>query len=147
MITSLNVAIAKYNGNRKNDMYIIGFLYHDNIYMWKTKKLIKKSLFMDRGDLRMNFTETIKKKVLKSKNCIYFCTIDELVTFIDRTKKCCCLGEAFERAITEYYGQKWFKDWIPYYKGCDLYVNDIGISIKFAHRCTVARQKSLYYTE
>ena len=144
MITSKNVMIAKYNANRKNDYYIIGFVYDDNVYMYVTKQLIHKSLYTDNGNLRMHYTKEIKEKVLKSKKCKFFCSLDELITFIDKANRCNSLGEAFEKATTEYYGKKWEKDWIPYYQGCDLYVNGKGISIKLASHCTIARQKSFY---
>ena len=143
MVTSLNHAIAKYNAKKKCNAYIIGFLYADTVFVYNTKVLPHKALYMDCGNLRMHFSEALKRKLIVSKNCTKFCSLDKLITYIDKSIKCNSLGEAFERMITEYHNQKWYKDYVPFYKGNDLTVNDIGYSIKFANKCTIARQKSL----
>jgi hypothetical protein len=47
-------------------------------------------------------------------------------------------GDSFERTIREMYGIEHKHDNVPFYKGCDIVVNNIGYSIKWenAQLCT-----------
>ena len=51
-------------------------------------------------------------------------------------------GENFEQLVTEYYGQRWEKDNVPFTKAGDIEVNGIAFQIKF-EKATFCNEKSL----
>lgn len=51
-------------------------------------------------------------------------------------------GEVFEKMVTEYYGQKWKKDSVPFTKDGDLTVNEVAYQLKF-ECATFCSEKSL----
>lgn len=40
-------------------------------------------------------------------------------------------GEVFEKLVTEYYGQEWHKDHIPFTECGDININEVEVQIKF----------------
>lgn len=133
-------AIKKYNKLRLNQTYIIGFEYEGMVYGWWTPTLPHKALYMDDNNLRMHFSQAIKRQVIKKKTCKPLCNIEALDGFKDKSIHCINRGEAFERMISEeVYNISWEKDYVPFTKGNDL----LNISIKYANKCTIARAKSL----
>ena len=51
-------------------------------------------------------------------------------------------GEIFEKLVTEYFGQVWVKDNIPFTEAGDIEVNGISYQIKF-QKATFCNEKSL----
>ena len=51
-------------------------------------------------------------------------------------------GEIFEKMITEFYGQKWTKDNVPFTEDGDLAINGIAYQIKF-EKATFTNEKIL----
>ena len=51
-------------------------------------------------------------------------------------------GEIFEKLVTEFYGQKWEKDNVPFTDDGDLTVNGIAYQIKF-QKATFTSEKQL----
>ena len=51
-------------------------------------------------------------------------------------------GEVFEKLITEYFGQTWVKDNIPYTEAVDIEVDGIAYQIKF-EKATFTNEKTL----
>lgn len=133
-------ALRKYNKLRVNQSYIIGFEYEGIVYGWWTEALPYKALYMDGDNLRMHFSQAIKRQIMKKKDCKPLCNIETLDGYKDKSINCINRGDAFERMVTEeLYNMKWEKDYVPFTKGNDL----LNISIKYANKCTIARKKSL----
>lgn len=125
--------------------YIMAFIYSGIVYMvnidsskWAGVKLDKAS----RGAgysirFKPNKAEKIQlisygAKVLCSEE--YF---NELVKNSKYNK-----GEIIEKLITEYYGQKWEKDNVPFTDDGDLTVNGIAYQIKF-EKATFINEKQM----
>ena len=51
-------------------------------------------------------------------------------------------GEVFEKLVTEYYGQVWEKDNVPFTEAGDIEVNGVAYQIKF-QKATFCNEKSL----
>ena len=51
-------------------------------------------------------------------------------------------GEVFEKLVTEFYGQEWTKDNVPFTVDGDLTVNGTAYQIKF-EKATFCNEKSL----
>jgi hypothetical protein len=51
-------------------------------------------------------------------------------------------GEMFEKAVTEYYGQEWQKDNVPFHKAGDINVGGVEIQIKF-EKAALATSKTI----
>lgn len=51
-------------------------------------------------------------------------------------------GKAFERLVTEYFGQVWEDDSIPWWEGPDIEINGIGYQIKY-DRCNFCNEKQI----
>lgn len=51
-------------------------------------------------------------------------------------------GEIFEKLVTEYYGQQWYKDSVPFTDGGDMVADGIAYQIKF-EGATFTNERSL----
>lgn len=51
-------------------------------------------------------------------------------------------GEIFEKWVSEYYGQEWEKDNVPFTKGPDVVIDDVPYQVKF-EKATFTNEKSL----
>ena len=74
-------------------------------------------------NLRLRLTKAQKEAFMK-KNPICLGDVD-ILTATAYNK-----GENFEKAVTEYFGQEWVKDTIPFYMQGDINVNGKEIQIK-----------------
>lgn len=86
----------------------------------------------------------IPNKELKSQlmeNAVAeLCSVEEFEEMVKSSRY--NAGEIFEKLVTEYYGQVWEKDNIPYTEAGDIEVNGIAYQIKY-NRATFATEKSL----
>ena len=143
IIRSLSYGLRLYNSAKCSNLYAIGFLKNGTVYVHIGKTLPRNSLYMDRGDIRLDLRKSTIDKWLRSPHTYAVCSEAELQALIDKTICCNSYGECLERLLTEKVGQKWVKDCIPFYEGCDIEHNGYRISVKFGRKATVARQKSL----
>ena len=51
-------------------------------------------------------------------------------------------GEIFEKMVTEYFGQEWEKDNVPFTEDGDITVNGVAYQIKF-QKATFCNEKSI----
>jgi hypothetical protein len=93
----------------------------------------------NQGDnLRLRLKKAQKQSLAKKAICLG--SADVLTA--DKYNK----GENFEKVVTEYYGQEWEKDNIPFTKAGDVEVNGIAYQIKF-EKATFTNEKSLMKME
>jgi hypothetical protein len=89
----------------------------------------------NQGDnLRLRLKKAQKQSLAKKAICLG--SADVLTA--DKYNK----GENFEKVVTEYYGQEWEKDTIPFYMQGDINVNGRELQIKL-DSATLANSKML----
>ena len=145
MMNLFKTMIDRYNAVAYTHEYIWGFEFHGVIYMAKTNadmmpyicKLDKAS----RGaGYALRFCPKTEQKVMLLPYAEVLCSAE----YFKAVKAECGYnkGETFEKLVTEYYGQTWVKDNVPFTKDGDLTVDGIAYQIKF-DRATFCNEKSL----
>ena len=112
--------------------YIIGFALKGRAYMVTVAQLREAWVSMARESqknggalkLRMAVTNAVKCELLEM-GAVDIGAAEDILSL--RHNK----GEAFEQWVTEYYGQTWVKDHIPYYMDGDITVDGIKYQIKW----------------
>lgn len=124
-----------YNNKSFTHNYIFGITFHGNIYMVKvTSEILAHVLKLDKASRGKGYALRFKpnnniRAMLMSCGATLICSVemfDELVASSKYNK-----GEVFEKLVTEYYGQEWEKDNVPFTADGDLTVNGIAWQIKF----------------
>ena len=138
--------INRYNEKSYTHNYIYGFFFQNLVYMVETTaesmpyilKLDKAS----RGQgYSLRFCPTMAQKaLLLSKGAKVLCSKEFFETSVKESKY--NKGEIFEKLVTEYFGQVWEKDNIPFTEDGDLTVNGIAYQIKF-EKATFTNEKTL----
>ena len=122
------------------DGYIIGFVMDGNLYMVEMNRIAPRFLNVEEAsrnqgeNLRLRLKKAQKQSLAKKAICLG--SADVLTA--DKYNK----GELFEKVVTEYYGQEWEKDTIPFYMQGDINVNGRELQIKL-DSATLANSKML----
>lgn len=94
--------------------------------------------------LRWRANEGHREQVFAAAEQVFaVCTVDELervAAEISTGRK--NRGSAFEKVLTEHYGQVWNKDSLPFYKGADLVVDGVDYQVKY-EGCNFTNEKTL----
>lgn len=112
------------------DKYIVGFVYKHEIFMVEQKEIMPRFLTVEkasgnRGEsLRLRMKKEMKEQLLRNKTCISLGSDSQLIE--GKYNK----GENFERLVTEYYGQEWKKDTVPFWVQGDICLDGVEIQIK-----------------
>ena len=121
--------IRTYRQASAADSYILGFLYDHQLYMVEVEEIMPRFLNVEQAsrnqgeNLRLRLKKKHREQLMK-KSPICLGNADCLVA--DKYNK----GEIFEKMVTEYFGQTWQKDNIPFYMDGDINVNGKKIQIK-----------------
>ena len=121
--------IRHYRKHSAADSYIIGFIYDSLLYAIKMDEIAPRLLVetqASRGagsQLRLRIKKKYKEQLLR-KGAICFGSANLLLD--EKYNK----GEKFEQIISEYYGQTWEKDSIPFWQSGDINVMGEEIQIK-----------------
>lgn len=121
--------IKTYRNYSAADAYILGFVYDKMLYMIKVDEIMPRFLTVEEAsrnqgeNLRLRLRKKYREQLLR-KGAICLGSADCLVA--DKYNK----GELFEKAVTEYYGQTWVKDNIPFWVQGDICVNGVELQIK-----------------
>lgn len=124
-----NTMIRNYRKFSVADSYILGFIYDKMLYMLEVAEIAPRFLNIEEAsrnqgeNLRLRLKKAHKASLMK-KQPICLGSADCLVA--DKYNK----GEIFEKLVTEYFGQEWKKDTVPFYVDGDLNVNGKKIQIK-----------------
>ena len=122
------------------DGYIIGFVMDKMLYMVEMERIAPRFLNVEeasrnQGDnLRLRLKKAQKQSLAKKAICLG--SADVLTA--DKYNK----GENFEKVVTEYFGQEWEKDTIPFSMQGDINVNGRELQIKL-DSATLANSKML----
>lgn len=137
MNNTLENLIEKYNKISFAHNYILGFSDNGKIYAVITDETILSSVCkIDKGSRNggnsLRFIPTKKQKaILKTLNPIYITSVDDFTKQLQSFKY--NKGELFEKLITEFFGQEWKKDYIPFTQAGDIIVNNVSYQIKFQY--------------
>lgn len=137
MNNTLENLIEKYNKISFAHNYILGFSDNGKIYAVITDETILSSVCkIDKGSRNsgnsLRFIPTKKQKaILKTLNPICITSVDNFTKQLQSFKY--NKGELFEKLITEFFGQEWEKDFIPFTQAGDIVINDMPYQIKFQY--------------
>ena len=111
------------------DNYILGFVYEKMLYMVRVAEIMPRYLNVEEAsrnqgeNLRLRLKKAHKAQLMK-KAPICLGSADCLND--NKYNK----GEIFEKLVTEYYGQEWKKDTIPFWVQGDINLNGEEVQIK-----------------
>ncbi len=122
--------IKNYRKFSAADSYIIGFIFDKMLYFVEMEEIMPRFLNVEeasrnQGDnLRLRLKKAHKASLMK-KSPICLGSAD-LLTESKYNK-----GEIFEKLVTEYYGQTWEKDTVPFWVQGDINLGGKEVQIKF----------------
>lgn len=144
--TLFNSMIQRYNEHSFTHDYIFGFEYKGNIYMVNAdKSSLPYILTLDKASrgagYSLRFKPTVTQKLyLLSLGAEILCSavyFKDLYASNEYNK-----GENFEKLVTEFFGQTWEKDNVPFWEDGDITVNGYVYQIKF-EKATFTNEKQL----
>lgn len=124
-----NTMIKTYRKFSVADSYILGFIFNKMLYMVEVDEIMPRYLNIEEAsrnqgeNLRLRLKKAHREGLMK-KNPICLGSADCLIA--DKYNK----GEIFEKLVTEYFGQAWEKDNVPFYVDGDINVDGRKIQIK-----------------
>lgn len=139
--------VDRYNKVAYTHEYIFGFAENGNIIAcFCNSSLLPYILKLDKASrgqgmsLRFKPTRAQKELLKINSKCVVLCSEKFFLEECDNSKY--NKGEIFEKLCTEYFGQEWEKDSVPFTKGGDLEANGIAYQIKY-QSATFCNEKSL----
>lgn len=134
-----------YNNKAFTDKYILGFRLNGVIYMVIcARELVDKVTCLDKASRGQGYSLRFKpnkaQKMLLMTGAVVLCSekfFDDMVAESRYNR-----GEIFEKLVTEYYGQVWEKDNVPFTEDGDITVDGIAYQIKF-EKATFTNEKAL----
>jgi hypothetical protein len=124
-----------YNSHAYTHEYIFGINFQGNIYMVKTtSEMLAYVLKLDKASrgagmqLRFKPNNSIRAALL-AEGAELICSAEMFKELVAESKY--NKGEIFEKLVTEYFGQTWEKDSVPFTDDGDLTVDGIAYQIKF----------------
>jgi hypothetical protein len=147
----MNTALFEKLINRYNELaythnYIYGFYFQNVVYMVETTaEIMPYILKLDKASrgagYSLRFCPTKEQKAfLLAKGAKVLCSKEFFETSVKKSKY--NKGEIFEKMVTEFYGQEWTKDNVPFTEDGDLTTNGIAYQIKF-EKATFTNEKTL----
>ena len=137
--------IDRYNRAAYTHNYIWGFNYKGIIYMAVTTAdvmpFVCKLDNASRGcGFALRFCPTNEQRLLLMPHAMPLCSSE----FFDEQCANCKYnrGEVFEKMVTEFFGQEWTKDNVPFTKAGDIEVNGTAYQIKY-EKATFCNEKSI----
>ena len=134
-IALFNEMVKTYNDKAYTHEYIFGINYKGNIYMVKTtSQLLSLVLKLDKASRGKGYSLRFKpnnkvRELLLSEGATLICSAEMFSKLASESKY--NKGEVFEKLVTEWYGQEWEKDSIPFTEDGDLTVDGIAYQIKY----------------
>lgn len=128
-MTTKRTMIKHYRTHSAADSYILGFVENKNLYMVEVAEIMPRFLSVEQAsrnqgeNLRLRIKKNLKKQLMK-RNPICLGSADLLNA--DKYNK----GEIFEKLVTEFFGQTWVKDTVPFWVQGDIEVDGRQIQIK-----------------
>jgi hypothetical protein len=145
MLTVFKMMIDRYNAAAYTHNYIWGFEYKKTIYMAFTDFLVMPYVCkLDKASrgagMSLRFCPTSEQKVLLLPDALPLCSAAYFESLVENSKY--NRGEIFEKLVTEYHGQEWKKDNVPFTEGPDVEIEGIPYQVKF-QKATFCNEQSL----
>lgn len=142
----MHAMITAYDRHAYTHNYIFGFTYRHNVYMVKADASVLPYIMkLDRASRGQGMALRFKpdkeqKTLLLTMGATLLCSE---MYFNDVYGACKYnRGEVFEKLVTEFFGQEWEKDNVPYTEAGDIEVKGIAYQIKY-EKATFTNEKSL----
>lgn len=137
--------INRYNEVAFTHNYIWGFTYKHNVYMAITTSevmpLVCKLDKASRGaGYALRFCPTTNQKLVLMPSATLLCSEKFFNEQVAESKY--NNGEIFEKMVTEYFGQVWVKDNVPFTEAGDIETDGVAYQIKY-QKATFCNEKSL----
>lgn len=138
--------INGYNSKAYTHKYVFGFTFENTVWAVKAdSSFLPYILKLDKASRGAGFALRFcpnrqQKAMLLSLGAIALCSKDYFNTVCASNKY--NKGENFEKLYTEYCGQTWVKDSVPYTEAGDIEVDGVAYQIKF-EKATFTNEKSL----
>jgi hypothetical protein len=87
-------------------------------------------------------SKTVKTIEDNAIDTFVLCTLEQLEQTAKAYSKRANRGKAFERLVTEHYGQTWTDDNVEWWTGADIVVNGTGYQIKY-DRCNFCNERQI----
>ena len=137
--------IDRYNAVAYTHNYIWGYTFKGNVYMAiSTSEMMPFVCTLDRASrgcgYALRFKPNGQQKVLLMAGAQVLCSekyFNEVCASVKYNR-----GEVFEKLVTEYYGQEWEKDNIPFTQAGDIEVEGVAYQIKY-QAATFCNEKSI----
>lgn len=144
--TIFNKLINDYNETAYTHEYMFGFADRDNIWLCiGNADLLPYVCTLDMASRNGGYALRFKpnkaqKELLKTQKTFVLCSVKAFNEQVENSKY--NRGEIYEKIVTEFFGQVWEKDNIPYTEAGDIEVDGIAYQIKF-EKATFINEKSL----
>ena len=135
-----------YNSMAFTDKYILVYTYGGVVYMTiTTREVVDRVTCLDKASrgagYALRFKPTKAQKImLLAEGATALCS-EELFNHM-LANSVYNRGEIAEKIVTEYFGQKWEKDNIPYTEAGDIEVDGIAYQIKY-EKATFTNEKTI----
>ena len=132
---ALKEMVRFYNHHAFTHNYIFGINFHGNIFMVETSSdILCQVLKLDKASRGNGYALRFKpnnkvRELLMTEKATFLCSAEMFCDLCDESKY--NKGEVFEKLVTEYYGQTWEKDSVPFTDDGDLTVDGIAYQIKY----------------
>ena len=127
-----NKQVRTYNEYNKADKTILAFTYGNALYLATLDKIPCKYMMIMQGSynrgkkVNLRLSLTYKRELINKYNALPIMSKEQFENTDGYNK-----GDKVEKIVREMYGLEHQHDNIPFYKGCDMVVNNIGYSIKY----------------
>lgn len=138
--------INRYNELSFTHNYLYGFIFQNIVYMVETTtEVMPYVLKLDKASRGAGYSlrfcpNKAQKAFLLAKGAVALCSKEFFENEVKESKY--NKGEVFEKMVTEYFGQVWEKDNVPFTEDGDLTVYGKAFQIKF-EKATFTNEKSL----
>ena len=134
-----------YNAVAFTDNYILGWVLDHVVYMAICdRNMVDRVTCLDKASrgqgYALRFKPNRSQKMLLMAGAVAICSeklSNEMVTNSQYNR-----GEIFEKLVTEYAGQEWAKDNVPFTKAGDIEWNGVAYQIKY-EKATFTNEKAL----
>ena len=135
-----------YNNTAFTDKYILVYTYGGVVYMTlTTREVVDRVTCLDKASRGAGYALRFKpnnaqKVMLLAESATALCSA-ELFNYMV-ANSVYNRGEIAEKIVTEYFGQKWEKDNIPYTEAGDIEVDGVAYQIKY-EKATFTNEKTI----
>ena len=132
--------LGYYEKFNKAEKYIIGFSHKGKIYMDMVDHLDPDMITLESASKNQGVSLRFRpKSAHKAEMLLKAVCLGTMEMLLDEKYN---KGEMFEKVITEYYGQEWVKDTVPFHKAGDINIGGVEIQIKF-EKAALATSKTI----